>query len=69
LERNNEIMERAFKALKEAKVSVKMVSQGSSKCNISLLVDDAEGQKAVSAIHEEFFGRVGVGKKEHLPGM
>ena len=69
LERNNEIMERAFKALKEAKVSVKMVSQGSSKCNISLLVDDAEGQKAVSAIHEEFFGRVGIGKKEHLPGM
>ena len=45
LERNNEIMERAFKALKEAKVHVKMVSQGASKCNISLLVDDAEGQK------------------------
>ncbi|CAL6336127.1 unnamed protein product [Bathycoccus prasinos] len=69
LERNNEIMERAFKALKEAKVHVKMVSQGASKCNISLLVDDAEGQKAASAIHEEFFGRVGFGKNQHLPGM
>ena len=69
LERNNEIMERAFKALKEAKVHVKMVSQGASKCNISLLVDDAEGQKAASAIHEEFFGRVGFRKNQHLPGM
>ena len=69
LERNTEIMERAFKALKEAKVHVKMVSQGASKCNISLLVDDAEGQKAASAIHEEFFGRVGFGKNQHLPGM
>lgn len=56
LERNNEIMERAFRALKEAKVTVKMVSQGASKCNISLLVDDEEGAKATKAIHVEFFG-------------
>jgi len=38
--RSNEILERTFRALGAAGVAVKMISQGASKVNISLLVDD-----------------------------
>lgn len=55
VERNNEIMERSFRALGAADVKVKMISQGASKTNISLLVDDDQGAAAVNAIHGEFF--------------
>lgn len=55
VERNNEIMERSFRALGAAGVKVKMISQGASKTNISMLVDDEEGSAAVNAIHAEFF--------------
>jgi aspartate kinase len=55
VQRNNEIMERGFKALGEASVTVKMISQGASKTNISLLVGDDQGSAAVNAIHREFF--------------
>lgn len=55
VERNNEIMERTFRALGDAGVKVKMISQGASKTNISLLVDDEEGAAAVNAIHADFF--------------
>jgi aspartate kinase len=56
VERNNEIMERSFKALRTANIKVKMISQGASKTNISLLVDQSQGSDAVRAIHSEFFG-------------
>ena len=55
VERNNEIMRRGFKALGEANVRVLMISQGASKTNISLLVNDDQGSEAVNAIHSEFF--------------
>ena len=34
---------------------MKMISQGASKTNISLLVNDEQGASAVNAIHKEFF--------------
>ena len=55
VERNNEIMQRGFKALGDADVKVQMISQGASKTNISLLVNDEQGSEAVNAIHHEFF--------------
>lgn len=55
VERNNEIMQRGFKALGDADVKVQMISQGASKTNISLLVNDDQGSEAVNAIHREFF--------------
>jgi aspartate kinase len=45
-----------FQALKEAPVNVLMISQGASKINIALVVDDADCQKAVQALHKKFFG-------------
>jgi aspartate kinase len=48
-------MQRGFKALGDADVKVQMISQGASKTNISLLVNDEQGSEAVNAIHHEFF--------------
>jgi len=45
-----------FHALKEAGVNVLMISQGASKINIALVVDDADCQKAVQALHRKFYG-------------
>ena len=53
--RSNEILERTFRALGAAGIAVKMISQGASKVNISLLVDDKDADRAVRALHAEFF--------------
>lgn len=45
-----------FRVLGREGINVKMMSQGASKTNISLIVSDSEGQRAVEAIHDEFFG-------------
>ena len=61
LERSNELMERVFRTLGREGVKVKMLSQAANRCNISLLVAGADGDRAVRALHEEFWpasGRV-----------
>lgn len=40
-------------------VNVKMISQGASKTNISLIVSANQAEDAVRALHEEFFGLTG----------
>lgn len=45
---------RIFKALGDAKVSVSIVSQGSSERGIGLVVDGNDAQKAIDALTEEF---------------
>jgi len=44
-----------FRVLGREGVNVKMMSQGASKTNISLIVSDAEGQRVVRALHRQFF--------------
>ena len=44
-----------FRVLGREGVNVKMMSQGASKNNISLIVADAEGKAVVQALHNEFF--------------
>eukprot|EP00775_Hariotina_reticulata_P002172 gene2172-2491_t len=56
VERTSEILMRTFKVLLEEGINVSMMSQGASKVNISLIVDGSEGQRAVKALHGEFFG-------------
>jgi aspartate kinase len=46
-----------FRVLGREGVNVKMMSQGASKTNISLIVADEEGKHAVRALHREFFER------------
>ncbi|KAK9824483.1 hypothetical protein WJX72_010708 [[Myrmecia] bisecta] len=55
VQRTSEILERVFKVLKREGVNVKMLSQGASKTNISLIVSDAESKHVVRALHKEFF--------------
>ena len=44
-----------FRVLGREGINVKMMSQGASKTNISLIVCDSEGQRAVCALHRQFF--------------
>lgn len=46
-----------FRVLGREGINVKMMSQGASKTNISLIVSDAEGRRAVRALHAQFFAR------------
>ncbi|CAN6676486.1 unnamed protein product [Malus baccata var. baccata] len=49
------ILETAFHVLRTNQVNVQMISQGASKVNISLIVNDSEAEKCVKALHHAFF--------------
>ncbi|KAM0962292.1 hypothetical protein ACFX13_021861 [Malus domestica] len=49
------ILEKAFHVLRTNQVNVQMISQGASKVNISLIVNDSEAEKCVKALHHAFF--------------
>lgn len=55
IERTSEILEVVFRCLRELKINVQMMSQGASKTNISLIVDQRQVNKAVQTIHKCFF--------------
>ena len=46
----------AFSVFSREGINVRMMSQGASKTNISLVIDGTVGQKAVQVLHAEFFG-------------
>lgn len=45
---------RMFRAVADKGVNVRMIAQGSSELNVSFVVKEEDGEKAVRAIHEEF---------------
>lgn len=45
---------RTFSALGKAHINVMMISQGSSEVNISFVVNQEDGPRAVTVLHEEF---------------
>ncbi len=45
-----------FTTLGEAGVTIEMISQGSTRINIALLIRDEEAERAVQALHAKFFG-------------
>ncbi|CAI8593968.1 unnamed protein product [Vicia faba] len=49
------ILEKAFCVLRRLGVTVQMISQGASKVNISLVVNDSEADECVRTLHEAFF--------------
>ncbi|MED6105937.1 Adenylate kinase isoenzyme 1 [Stylosanthes scabra] len=49
------ILEKAFRVLRTLGVNVQMISQGASKVNISLIVNDSEAEQCVRALHKTFF--------------
>ncbi|XP_022748912.1 aspartokinase 1, chloroplastic-like [Durio zibethinus] len=55
VQRSSLILEKVFHVLRTNGVNVQMISQGASKVNISLIVDDSEAEKCVRALHQSFF--------------
>ncbi len=49
---------KTFSAVGKEKINVRMIAQGSSELNISFVVKESDGEKAVRILHEEF----GLGK-------
>ncbi len=45
---------RVFKAVAQKGINVIMIAQGSSELNISFVIEEKMGEKAVKALHEEF---------------
>ncbi|KAJ1430464.1 aspartate kinase [Ochromonadaceae sp. CCMP2298] len=55
LDRSSEVMSIAFKVLEELGITVEMLSQGASKVNISLVVQMAQRERVIKALHARFF--------------
>ncbi|KAG4938291.1 hypothetical protein AAZX31_16G046300 [Glycine max] len=55
VQRSSLILEKAFHVLRTLGVTVQMISQGASKVNISLVVNDSEAEQCVRALHKAFF--------------
>ena len=50
------ILASGFDALADEGINVQMISQGASKVNISMIVNDEEAEKAVKILHKAYFG-------------
>ncbi|PKU75093.1 aspartokinase 2, chloroplastic [Dendrobium catenatum] len=55
VQRSSLILEKVFNVLRMNGVNVQMISQGASKVNISLVVNDSEAKQCVKALHSAFF--------------
>ncbi|KAF7123138.1 hypothetical protein RHSIM_Rhsim12G0018000 [Rhododendron simsii] len=55
VQRSSLILEKVFNVLRTKGVNVQMISQGASKVNISLVVNDDEAERCVKALHFSFF--------------
>lgn len=53
---SSSILASGFGALAEKGINVQMISQGASKVNISVIVDDEEVNETVNTLHKAFFG-------------
>lgn len=56
VKRTSEILERVFRVLGRQGINVQMMSQGASKTNIALILNDSQATHALHALHKEFFG-------------
>ncbi|XP_048607910.1 aspartokinase 2, chloroplastic isoform X2 [Brassica napus] len=55
VQKSSLILEKVFKVLRSNGVNVQMISQGASKVNISLIVNDEEAEQCVRALPSAFF--------------
>ena len=53
---SSKILASGFEALSKEGINVQMISQGASKVNISVIVDDDEADKTVQILHKAYFG-------------
>ncbi|MBR4005734.1 MAG: ACT domain-containing protein, partial [Treponema sp.] len=52
---SSSILADVFASLKNEGINVQMISQGASKVNISLLVENSEADKTVQILHSALF--------------
>jgi aspartate kinase len=55
VKRSSEILARAFRICQLIGVPIQMISQGASKVNVSIIVNDSEAEETVKSFHLEFF--------------
>ena len=55
VQRSSEILDTAFGILKDTGVNVQMISQGASKVNIALILEDSEVEHCIQLLHQHFF--------------
>ncbi|KAF9604545.1 hypothetical protein IFM89_007666 [Coptis chinensis] len=55
VQRSSLILEKVFHVLRTIGVNVQMISQGASKVNISMIVNDSEAEPCVRALQDAFF--------------
>jgi aspartate kinase len=48
------VASRIFKAVAESQINVRVIAQGSSELNVSFVVGEKDGARAVQALHNEF---------------
>ena len=53
--RSSEILDAAFSILRKLNINVQMISQGASKVNIGLIVEDTEVERCIRELHAFFF--------------
>lgn len=55
VQRSSLIVEKTFHVLRKSGINVQMISQGASKVNMSLIVNDSEAKAIIEALHQAFF--------------
>ena len=55
VERASNILDRTFRILSASGVNVQMISQGASKVNIALIIEDSEVEECIRELHKHFF--------------
>ena len=53
---SSSILADGFASLAKEGINVQMISQGASKVNISVIVDDDQADKTVQILHKAYFG-------------
>ncbi|MBS7260927.1 MAG: aspartate kinase [Treponema sp.] len=53
---SSSILAAGFEALSDEGINVQMISQGASKVNISMIVDEDEAERTVKVLHKAYFG-------------
>lgn len=66
VERASIILDRTFRILSESGVNVQMISQGASKVNIALIIEDSEVEECIRELHRHFFERASFDYKPDL---
>ena len=58
IEKSSEILAMVFAELRNKDINVKMISQGASKVNIGLVVDNLQAEEIVKVLHDLFYGGI-----------